>query len=126
MYPDALGFVLEQLNIVSKYKTDDSWLKYYNGVRLTIHRIVRDIFPNRRKYPSLYSTRHQFAANLKAAEFTKCEIAALMGHAVDTTATMHYGRKRHGSGSFGVKPAADEVARIRVRSEPQSSNKPKM
>jgi hypothetical protein len=123
---NKIKFILKQLEIVSQHKTDDSWLAYYNGIRLATYHIVRSIFPKLKKYPSLYSTRHQFAADAKASGFTKCEVAALMGHAVDTTATMHYGRKRHGSGSFGVKPAADEVARIRVRSEPQSSNKPKM
>lgn len=119
-----LSLILKQLNIAGKYNIDDvTWSRYYNAVRLTIYHMTRKTLSNRRKYPTLYSTRHQFAANAKAADLGKSEIAALMGHAVDTTATMHYGRKKHGSGRFGVNPVADEVLRIKVRSKKEFSNK---
>jgi integrase len=120
-------FVKMQIEMASLHNKDAaSWSSYYNAIRCNIHDICRATFPNRRKFPTLYSTRHQFAANAKSANFTKCEIAALMGHATDKTATMHYGRKKHGSGSFAVKPVSNEVSRIRVISKQKISKKPKM
>ena len=119
-----LSLILRQLNIAGRYNSDDAtWTRYYNAIRLTIYHMTRNVLSNRRKYPTLYSTRHQFAANAKAADLGKSEIAALMGHAVDTTATMHYGRKKHGTGRFGVNPVAAEVLRIKVRSKQECSNK---
>ena len=122
-----LSLILKQLNIASRYNIDDAtWARYYSAVRLTIYHMTRTALSNRRKYPTLYSTRHQFAANAKAADLGKSEIAAMMGHAVDTTATMHYGRKKQGTGRFGVYPAADEVLRIKVRSKQEFSYKSTM
>ena len=64
---------------------------------------------------TLYSARHQFAANAKAAGLSKIEIAALMGHASPETAGTHYGRRRsgrRGSGGLLVAPSAADVAAV--------------
>ena len=45
---------------------------------------------------TLYTARHQFCANAKAAGLSKVEIAALMGHRSMNTAGEHYARKKHG------------------------------
>lgn len=122
-----LRLIMRQLHIAGKYNINDAtWDRYYNAVRLTIYHMARKVLSNRRKYPTLYSTRHQFAANAKSANLGKSEIAALMGHAVDTTATMHYGRKKHGSGKFGITPATEEVLRIKVNSKQELIKKSTM
>ena len=41
------------------------------------------------------------------------EVAALLGHAVDTTAIKHYGRKTAGVDLVRVRPAPEDVARVR-------------
>lgn len=68
---------------------------------------------NGRLYPCLYSLRHQFSADLKASGFSREEIAALMGHAVDDTATIHYAKKRSGANFSRVIPEQAEVLKIR-------------
>jgi len=56
---------------------------------------------------TLYTARHQFAADAKKAGLSRVEIAALMGHASPETATAHYGRRRHGRDSVGVNMRHD-------------------
>lgn len=106
-----------QLQAVSYFVDGNaSWGTYYGGVRKAIRRLTRANLPKQRKYPCLYSSRHQFAANAKSGGLSKVEVAVLMGHATDETATMHYGKKKHGSGSFLVKATSAEVSRVRVKS----------
>lgn len=63
---------------------------------------------------TLYSARHQFAANAKAAGLSQIEIAALMGHGSDETATKHYGKRRSGrrARSFDVEPSEQDVEAV--------------
>ena len=99
-----LGLLRKQLSISSSNSQDDkSWQNYYEGCRKTIHAFTRKYLSKRKKYPTLYSTRHQFAANAKSAGMSKVEVAALLGHATDQTAGFHYGKKKHGSGGCKVK-----------------------
>jgi hypothetical protein len=122
-----INLIHRQLAIVGRYNTNDtSWARYYSAIRLTIYKMTRKALSSRRKYPTLYSTRHQFAANAKSVGLSKVEIAALMGHAVDVTAAEHYGRRKHGSGQLGVRPDANEVLRVRVNSKQDSSDKPRI
>ena len=111
-----LKLIQRQLKVVSQYAEHDvTWKTYYSGVRKTIHRVTRRIMPSQRKYPTLYSSRHQFAADAKAEGLSKVEIAALMGHAIDETASCHYGLKRHGGGGCKVKPDVMEMQKVRVK-----------
>jgi integrase len=87
--------------------------RFRQGCAATLARTVRQIWPRRPKHATLYSLRHQFAADAKASGFSTEEIAALMGHAVDTTATQHYGRKSAGLEMVRVRPDPQEVARVR-------------
>jgi hypothetical protein len=78
----------------------------------------------------LYTPRHEAAARWKAVYVNSATtdeerlrglaiVAALLGHATDETATIHYGRPRRGEGGssrFPVPvPDAAEVARVRRR-----------
>lgn len=76
-------------------------------------RAARRALGARAKYPTLYSLRHQFAADAKASGLAPNEVAALMGHASDVTAQKHYCRRTHGSG--GIKARADQAAVNQVR-----------
>lgn len=65
---------------------------------------------------TLYTARHQFAANAKLAGLTLVEIAALMGHASIDTAAEHYGRRQYGrSGNrMAVKPDPENVREVQA------------
>ena len=67
----------------------------------------------RDKVPSFYTLRHQATANMKAAGMTKAEIAAVLGHASDSTAGRHYARRVSGSGKSVVKPDTLKVRMVR-------------
>lgn len=86
------------------------------------------LFSRRKRKPTLYSVRHEFSARAKAHYLAPgrdigaglAAIAALMGHAVDDTATQHYGRA--GKSDRGVKynipdadPAEVELVRKAIR-----------
>lgn len=88
--------------------------RYKRGCSSTLAGVSRKIWPNRAKHATLYSLRHQFTADAKASGYTRAEIAALMGHAVDRTATCHYGKRVSGGQMVRVRPSQDEVAKIRA------------
>jgi hypothetical protein len=91
-------------------------------------KITRSLFPRRKKWPTLYSPRHEAIARWKAHYWrdrqSRAEelhalatVAALAGHASDKTATTHYARRA--KGKIGLDelpvPAAhpDQVATVR-------------
>lgn len=74
--------------------------------------VTRKCLGKRTSYPTLYSLRHQFAAEAKNV-FSQAEVAALMGHGVDVTATIHYGRRVYGHGAVKVAPLPTQVATVR-------------
>lgn len=88
--------------------------RFYHGCSLALARIVRKRWPTRDSHITLYSLRHQFSANAKASGFTRLEIAAMMGHAVDDTAAVHYGRKRAGFDLVRIAPDPADVARVKA------------
>lgn len=65
---------------------------------------------------TIYSGRHQFAANAKKAGFSLQEIAALMGHRNIQTAIRHYGLRKHGDEEvaqrFPVRPSPNDVDQV--------------
>lgn len=65
---------------------------------------------------TLYTARHQFAANLRALGVSSGAIAAMMGHSSDQTQRTHYGRGAHGKTGNGVTPpevSASLIAQVR-------------
>lgn len=112
---NEMGLIRSQLNEAKSHATDDlSWNQYYAGVRNAIYRMTREILPSKKTYPSLYTSRHQFAAESKSSGLSKIEIACLMGHAADDTAGSHYGKRKHGRGNCRVKAIKSEMATVRV------------
>lgn len=75
-------------------------------------RVTRVCLGKRRRYPTLYSLRHQFAADAKLSQ-SPAEIGALMGHGSDATATTHYGRRAAGQRPIKVTPVPSQVDTVR-------------
>ena len=99
-------------------QTDIIWKSYYEGCSNLLKYTCIKLWPNRERHPTLYSARHQFSANMKASGCKPEEIAALMGHAVDDTATTTYGKKVNGTRN--IKPKVDEEEIKRVRKSTKS------
>lgn len=68
---------------------------------------------------TLYSARHQFAADAKASGIGLVALAALMGHASIETAKRHYGRRMNGWGGSGRRPKHDLSADLTERTPEQ-------
>lgn len=110
----------EDIKIIKSHITNirtflgmDEYEYFYKGCHFALYKACRECWPKRKKHITLYSTRHQFSANAKSSGFSKQEVAAMMGHAVDDTATIHYGRKTAGNEELSVKPIEDEVSKVR-------------
>ncbi|MDN3517219.1 hypothetical protein QWY84_06340 [Aquisalimonas lutea] len=96
-------------DVVREYDAD----KAEKQAAQALNRLQKREWPRRTMTYCLYSARHQFAADAKAAGFSPIEIAAMMGHASAETAMIHYGKKRSGrSGGCLVVPHVDDVAAV--------------
>lgn len=111
---DELNIIKNQLYFVSSFNFNGGYDKFYNDCSARLNYINKLLFGNRKKNITLYSARHQFSANAKFSNCTKSEIAALMGHAVDETATVHYGKKRFGNSMISVSPIKEQVDSVGV------------
>lgn len=96
-----------------------SYAELHKLLRDYLRRITREIWPatgRRSHWPTLYSLRHQVAADAKASGNSKAEVAAILGHASDATAGLHYGRRRSGvKDGLKIRPTAEQVATVRAR-----------
>lgn len=112
---DDISIVKQQVALANKFNSADLWNDYYNGCSNLIRYTSRKIWPNRKKRPTLYSTRHQYCANLKASGMKTTEVASLMGHATDDTAAETYGKKV--VGTKGRKPEVNQSELVNVKSK---------
>jgi hypothetical protein len=116
-----LEIVNEQLRDVPYRDRTNAWKKYCRAMQDRLRNLSRSLWPRRKRHPCLYTARHMFAAVAKV-ENSKIEIAALMGHAVDDTATKHYARPA--KGRKGLPPVTTptahprDVARVRSVAKP--------
>lgn len=113
MSTEDMRAIKSHLNNIRMFLGMEEYEYFYRGCAISLYKTCRKLWPRRKKHITLYSTRHQFSANAKSSGLSKVEVAALMGHAVDITATMHYGRKTAGNEEIGVSPIDAEVAKIR-------------
>lgn len=88
----------------------------YDHVRYAIRMAAKKLWPKRERWPSLYTTRHMFSAEIKNV-YSKVEVAALMGHATDRTAGQHYARRTSASGALVVRPASKDVAAVKAKAQ---------
>ena len=89
-------------------KAEKEFSEIYQSCRMRLFNVARDLWPGRTRFPTLYSSRHQLSADLKAAGCDTREIAAIFGHATDETAESHYGMKTHGKSRGGRVTAPQE------------------
>jgi len=111
--PKEERVVKENMGAIKRMVKSYGYDKYYRRCSEAIRSAGKKLWPTRIKRPTLYSARHQFAANCKKRGLKKVEVAALMGHATDDTATTHYGKKA--SGTDGKAPQANEEEVNRVK-----------
>lgn len=98
----------------TEWAAADRFAHFYHGCAAGLSRASRALWPKRDRRATLYSARHQFSADAKASGLAPEELAALMGHAVDTTAGQHYGRKAAGMDMLRVRPDPQDVAKVRI------------
>lgn len=102
-----------------------SFGRVYNSCRRRLTRVTRALWPTRKKHPSLYSPRHQVTADCKASGASLAEVAAILGHATDETASAHYGRRTAGEKTGGrVSVPAAEAERVRHKFRARPPFKP--
>tara|TARA_E500000331_G_C17190534_1_gene684654 strand:- start:366 stop:1358 length:993 start_codon:yes stop_codon:yes gene_type:complete len=92
-----------------------NYKQYYDALRHAFSRVIKKLFSGRSSCISLYTYRHQCIADMKADNnYSLLQIAAIVGHGNDLTATEHYGRKRSGrSREEKVLANPDDVAKVR-------------
>jgi hypothetical protein len=79
-----------------------------------LYRINRTLHPkDKSRWIHLYSMRHRVSSNAKL-HMSKVEVAAIMGHKTNKTATEHYGRRRSAKGGLEIKPIMAEVRRVKA------------
>ena len=105
----AIHDMIEMIDIVTN---DIPFPELQSAVSDYMSYAVRKCLGHRKQYPSLYSLRHQFSADIKN-QFSKQEVAALLGHASDETAGNHYAKARQKQSSVNVKPIESEVSTVR-------------
>lgn len=88
---DAQKSIVRWLTIAQAAEQNGQFNALVSGMSSLLKVLCDDLFPQRRRHYALSSTRHQFSAMAKV-RFSRVEVAALMGHAVDVTASCHYGR----------------------------------
>lgn len=86
-------------------------------------RATRACFGRRKRYPTLYSLRHQFAADAKSSGCTQAEVAALLGQASDETAGRHYARAVSGESAVRVSPTDADTSRVRAKARAYASRR---
>ncbi|MCB1813914.1 MAG: site-specific integrase [Candidatus Competibacteraceae bacterium] len=116
---DVIETIDRHLQALQSFVREGQYYTYYDNCRTTLNRAARVCFPTRKHFPSLYSARHQFAADMKKQHSAQVA-AALMGHRNDRTSQRQYAQSRHGEprGGDGIPPLPlalkGEVARIEV------------
>lgn len=91
------GFELEMLHEHLEYISKNTpYSRIHDGIAQFLRQVTRALFYGSNQRPTLYSARHQFAANLKASGIHPDIIAAVMGHVDTEMQTRYYGRTTSG------------------------------
>jgi hypothetical protein len=113
---EEMQVILEFLAIVARSQR----AALYEACRKRLLKINHEIWPRAKRHVTLYTGRHQFAADHKAARVSRIELAALMGHGSTLTAGRHYARAGAGRGRIRVRPSPEDVDRVRARNAPHA------
>jgi hypothetical protein len=112
--PD-LDALHDMMQMLEGYEAELGFAALQERLAHYMKRATRACFGRRKKYPTLYSLRHQFVADAKRSGHSQAEIAALLGQASDETASRHYARAVSGESAVRVSPTEAEVKRVRAK-----------
>ena len=106
--------LIDDMGVIARHyeTTEETMAVLQRRISKYLYRVARIALGRRKHYPCLYTFRHQFAADAKRS-FSAPEVAALLGHGSDQTATRNYARAAVSTRSVMVKPIASEVANVR-------------
>ena len=113
MSKDEYEIVERNLKNIKMFYDSGAYDDFYNECRERLCQLNKRIFGHRKKHITLYTARHQFSANAKFSGKSRSEVAALMGHGVDRTASIHYGKKRFGRSKVNIEPVQEQVESVR-------------
>ena len=116
-------FMDEEMRVVHEFLAivaQQDFCSFYHACRKRLLKLNRMLWPRAKRHITLYSGRHQFAADHKAARVSRVELAALMGHASTLTAGRHYARPMHGRRRVRVHASPEDVDRVLARNSTQT------
>lgn len=112
---DEMGIVQKHIDYIARSKAEgETFQQYYDSCRRLLERVCIEVFKGKKSY-SLYSMRHQYAANGKKI-FTREELARRMGHDSIQTA-----EKAYASGRFAHKAFKDENSQTMGQAQPDQA-----
>lgn len=95
-FNDSEISIIQRMSDIGRHWQEEGKFTTMQGQCSTLmYNVTTKIWPRRKYSYSLYSTRHQFIANLKTC-MEPAEIAAIVGHGSTATAESHYGKRRSG------------------------------
>ncbi|MGJ7523463.1 hypothetical protein ACSFA0_23485 [Variovorax sp. LT1P1] len=109
-----LEVIKAQVARANEIEARGGYPEWYHNCRQELRLKVTRLWPTAPKHPSLYSTRHVFAANAKS-RLTQREVAAAMGHGSDVSSTRHYAPRRSAPGGFTADPSDLDLAVLQQR-----------
>ena len=113
MSPDERAAIARMVDLSA---ATDNFTRLYHRVRKIVRESAKRCWPQRLRRPSLYSARHQWAANAKRV-YSKRVVAALAGHASEATAGIHYARRQKGEPANLPQAEPQDLERVR-RADP--------
>lgn len=106
--------IIETAKSQTGTQASQTWQVFYNNMRTAFQTRRDNLFPKAKRKITLYTFRHQCIANLKAHGLKLEEIAAIVGHGNDVTASEHYGKKKFGrTGIVHPEPNPSDVAKVK-------------
>lgn len=109
---DVRDDIAEFCGLMAEVDARGEYDRFYQGCRKLLFRITGRIKSASGLRLQIYSARHRFSSDAKRS-LSMEEVAALMGHASDKTATRHYGRRQNSQSGVGIRPLVTEVSRVR-------------
>ncbi len=111
--PDDVDVLETVGRLIGTAVADKDWHATRKTCQQLIRRTAKRLWRKAQRRPTLYSARHQFAADLKKTR-AKAAVAAALGHATDETSGRHYARARLGRHSAVVaQPVQEEIATVK-------------
>ncbi|KVM75106.1 hypothetical protein WJ60_32705 [Burkholderia ubonensis] len=113
----------EMLAMLEGYEPEMKFDELQTALTHYMKRATRDCFGRRKRYPTLYSLRHQFSADAKFSGLSQAEVAAALGHGSDQTAGRHYARGVSGESAIRVAPVCSEIQTVRAKARPYTAHR---